>query len=196
MAQQGPEQALVLGQPGMEAQPGAAPSQATPRGNFVSVKFTQEVFAAFAAKLLVVSQIFGPWDGCRSSHLFLSCFQSRRETVPGAACPLLGVIPSSREALLMPAQQREPSQGFGDSRGANWSSASSPGSEQAPSQQESRAGSVPCTAPLPLEIPGARQPWCLLHIPPASLPAQAGPTSLAKRPRAVITEQCKLRSGS
>lgn len=85
MAQQGPEQALVLGQPGMEAQPGAAPSQATPRGNFASVKFTQEVFAAFAAQLLVVSQIFGPWDGCRSSYLFLSCFQSRRETVPGAA---------------------------------------------------------------------------------------------------------------
>lgn len=41
----GPEQALMLGQPGVEAQPGDAPSQGTPRGNFVSIKFTHEVFS-------------------------------------------------------------------------------------------------------------------------------------------------------
>lgn len=84
MAQQGPEQALLLGQPGMEAQPGDAPSQGTPRGNFVSIKFTQEAFSAFAAQLFVVPPLFGSWGVCRSSHLSLSCFQSLRETVPCA----------------------------------------------------------------------------------------------------------------
>ena len=78
-------------------------------------------FFPFFIQLHMVSQIFGSCDVCSSFHLFPFYFHSQEETVPCANCWRLGVVPSSREALLVvPTQQREMlSQGFLNNRGAN-----------------------------------------------------------------------------
>lgn len=58
-------------------------------------------FFSFATQMHVVSQIFGSCDVCSSFHLFPSCFQAQRETMLFADCSCLGIIPSSRETLLL-----------------------------------------------------------------------------------------------
>lgn len=184
MAQQGPEQALGLGQPGMEAQPGDAPRN--PKEEF-SIKFTHEVFSAFAAQLLVVPQLFGSWDVCRGCHLFLSCFQSQKETVPCVApggYPLFKGGSPPRASIA----KRIFSGLWGQQRynlSCVRSSVSSPGSEQATSHQES-------TRHQTLHSPSSFRDPCGFHIPPAALlPDPPSPVC----PRAVILEQSKLRSG-
>lgn len=131
---------------GVEAQP------RSPKGGFCLNQVYTRGF--FLPLLHVVPQIFGSWDVCRGSHLFLSCFQAQREAVPCAAWWLLGVIPSSMKVLPL-VLERELPQGFGDSKLSCVRSSVS--SEQATSHQEStRHRALHCPSSL-------RIPWWLPH---------------------------------